>query len=140
MQKIIYTEKGLPKAANQLLQHIPKNSCVCFSGSMGAGKTTLIKALVKALGGAQPGNSPTFGIVNEYSYPDGQVLGYHFDFYRVETPEEVLDMGLEEYLSQGVWLFIEWPEKAGNLLPNKRVDIALKSLDSETRELRFTAH
>ena len=104
---------------------------------MGAGKTTLIKALVAELGGTERGSSPSFGIVNEYSYPDGRILGYHFDFYRIEDPGELLDLGLDDYLGQDVWLFIEWPEKAVDLLPEKRVDLELKNLDRNTRELRI---
>ncbi|GGD38412.1 tRNA (adenosine(37)-N6)-threonylcarbamoyltransferase complex ATPase subunit type 1 TsaE [Muriicola marianensis] len=104
-------------------------------GELGSGKTTLIKELIKHLGGLEEGSSPSFGIVNEYSYPDGEVLGYHFDFYRLNKAEEALDLGLEDYLSQNVWIFIEWPEKVEELLPDNRVNICLKSIGPETREL-----
>jgi tRNA threonylcarbamoyladenosine biosynthesis protein TsaE len=138
MQKIIYTKKEIRKTAGQLLRYLPEKSCVCISGPMGAGKTALIKALVAALGGYEAGKSPSFGIVNEYSYPDGGLLGYHFDFYRLKDPEEALDLGLEEYLSADAWIFMEWPEKIGALLPRERVHITLDVLDKDTRQLNIS--
>ncbi|SMP24299.1 tRNA threonylcarbamoyl adenosine modification protein YjeE [Muriicola jejuensis] len=91
--------------------------------------------MVKHLGGLEEGNSPSFGIVNEYTYPDGELLGYHFDFYRIENTEEALDLGLEDYLNKDVWIFIEWPEKIEPLLPEERTNIKLEILGPETRQL-----
>uniref|UniRef100_UPI0035670484 tRNA (adenosine(37)-N6)-threonylcarbamoyltransferase complex ATPase subunit type 1 TsaE n=1 Tax=Zeaxanthinibacter enoshimensis TaxID=392009 RepID=UPI0035670484 len=108
---------------------------ICFYGAMGAGKTTLIKELVKQLGGTEPGNSPTFGIVNEYYKADGSLLGYHFDFYRLNDEMEALDLGLEDYLSQDAWIFIEWPEKIASLLPRLRTEITLQVVDPEHRTM-----
>ncbi len=102
---------------------------------MGSGKTTLIKALVKELGGIEQGSSPSFGIVNEYQYRDGSILGYHFDFYRLNDPTEALDLGLEDYLNKDVWVFIEWPEKIADLLPEDYHNIRLRIIDPTTREL-----
>jgi tRNA threonylcarbamoyladenosine biosynthesis protein TsaE len=135
MQKIIYVKNQLNTIASSILAQIPDKSIICFSGSMGAGKTTLIKALVKALGGADPGHSPTFGLVNEYHYPNDELLGYHFDFYRLNNPEEAMDIGLEAYWEQDGWFFIEWPEKIGALLPEPRIEITLNEIDPHTREL-----
>jgi len=139
MQKIIYTQKDLSTAAEKIISSIPKHSILCLNGNMGAGKTTFIKALVKQLGGKEQAYSPTFGIVNEYRYPNGDLLGYHFDFYRLNDPEEALDLGLEEYLAEDVWVFIEWPEKVGALLPKECIDLHLKILDPVTRELTLPA-
>ena len=89
---------------------------------MGVGKTTLISALVKALGGTVEASSPTFSIVNEYQVTNDIV--YHFDMYRLNNAEEALDIGIEDYLYANRWVFIEWPDKIDVLLP----DLSVKSL------------
>ena len=104
-----------------------------FYGEMGAGKTTLIKALVKALGGAARVTSPTFALVNEYEVEDDMV--YHFDCYRLEHAEEALDFGIEEYLDSGRWIFVEWPTKIDVLLPFEAVKITLKEGKKRSRAL-----
>ncbi|WP_297702494.1 tRNA (adenosine(37)-N6)-threonylcarbamoyltransferase complex ATPase subunit type 1 TsaE [uncultured Eudoraea sp.] len=111
---------------------------LCFNGEMGAGKTTLIKALVRSLGGGDQANSPTFGIVNEYQTQKGELLGYHFDFYRLESEGEALDLGLEDYFSQDTWVFIEWPEKIGSQLPQNYTRISLEIVDPVTRKIEIT--
>ena len=135
MQKIIYTKARIRDIAQKILEVLPLNNILCFQGPMGAGKTTLIKSLVQQLGGMEVGSSPTFGIVNEYHYPDGSLLGYHFDFYRLNDPAEALDLGLEDYLNQDAWIFVEWPEKVKGLLPEDRTDLVLEILDPVTRQL-----
>ncbi|MEZ2414202.1 tRNA (adenosine(37)-N6)-threonylcarbamoyltransferase complex ATPase subunit type 1 TsaE [Muriicola sp. E247] len=135
MEKIIYTKKEISTAAARVISTIPEHSIICLSGSMGAGKTTFINALVKQLGGEEQAYSPTFGLVNEYHYQNGDLLGYHFDFYRLIDPEEALDLGLEDYLAKNVWVFIEWPEKVSDLLPDECIHLSLKILDPYTREL-----
>ncbi len=134
--KTEYTEDLIQEVAKQLLQKT-KSKTLCFYGEMGSGKTTLIKALVKELGGADIANSPTFGIVNEYHYEQGGVLGYHFDFYRLNDESEALDLGLEEYLAQDVWVFIEWPEKIESFLPVGTTDIVIETIDPTTRNISF---
>ena len=129
-----YNLKNIQLAANRIIQN--RNSkIICFFGEMGAGKTTLIKALVEELGGADEVSSPTFGIVNEYHLKSGKVLGYHFDFYRLNDETEALDLGFEDYLNQDVWIFIEWPEKIPSFLPENITNIHVKILDAETRKL-----
>ncbi len=110
---------------------------LCFYGEMGAGKTTLIKALVKELGAVDSGNSPTFGLVNEYHDAKGDLLAYHFDFYRLEDEIEALDMGLEDYLNSDAWIFMEWPEKIKSLLPEDVVSIFLHFIDENTRSVEL---
>ena len=139
MQKIIYTIQSIKRTATSLLGTLNVSKTICFYGPLGAGKTTLIKALVRELGVSDSGSSPTFGIVNEYHYPDGRLLGYHFDFYRLKNAEEALDMGFEEYLSQDAWIFIEWPEKVKELLPEDRIEVFLEVLDPTTRQLTIRA-
>lgn len=137
MQKIIYTIKQIDAVAKEVLNHVSSKT-LCFYGEMGAGKTRLIKALVSQLGGGNQANSPTFGIVNEYQLKDGKLLGYHFDFYRLESEEEVLDLGLEDYFSQDSWVFIEWPEKIGSQLPQNYTRISLEIVDPVTRQIQIT--
>ena len=88
-----------------------------ISAPSGAGKTTLVKAVLAALGSLDPGNSPTFGLVAEHVGAEGARLAFHMDLYRVERLEELYGIGFEEYLDQGVYTFIEWPDIAAPLLP-----------------------
>lgn len=104
---------------------------------MGGGKTTLIKAILKELGAADTGNSPTFGIVNEYHDQKGGLLAYHFDFYRLNHETEALDLGLEDYLNRDAWVFIEWPEKLVDLLPEDAMAVHIEIIDLDTRALNF---
>ncbi|MCK0145901.1 tRNA (adenosine(37)-N6)-threonylcarbamoyltransferase complex ATPase subunit type 1 TsaE [Arenibacter sp. F26102] len=131
---IPYTISQIPDIAKQLIVSVP-SKILCFYGEMGAGKTTLIKALVKELEGSGSTSSPTFGIVNEYHKENGDLLGYHFDFYRLEDESEAWDLGLEDYLSADTWIFMEWPEKIKGLLPETRTDIKIEILDEKTRRL-----
>lgn len=131
-----YTENEILEIAQKIIKQA-KSKTLCFYGEMGAGKTTLIKALVKTLGGLDAVNSPTFGIVNEYHYTNEEVLGYHFDFYRLNDETEALDIGFEDYLNQDVWVFIEWPEKIPSFLPENATGISIKLIDTVTREIKF---
>jgi len=129
-----FTQKQLPEIAKELIAATSSKK-LCFHGDMGAGKTTLIKALVKELGSTEEVNSPTFGIVNEYHKPNGEVLAYHFDFYRLNDESEALDFGVEDYLYSDKWIFMEWPEKISSLVPDDAVSIYLHVLDDKTRRL-----
>ncbi|WP_040414116.1 tRNA (adenosine(37)-N6)-threonylcarbamoyltransferase complex ATPase subunit type 1 TsaE [Cyclobacterium qasimii] len=105
-----------------------------FQGEMGAGKTTLIKAICEKLNILDPVSSPTFSIVNEYTSDQGDPV-YHFDFYRIEDPVEALDMGIEEYFSSGNYCFVEWAEKIPMFLPDKFALIAIESDEVEKRNI-----
>lgn len=134
--KIEYTEKELSGTAARIIASTTSKT-LCFYGEMGAGKTTLIKALVRELEGATPAQSPTFGLVNEYHTASGEILGYHFDFYRIVEETEALDIGLEDYLDQDVWVFIEWPEKINSLLPADKTAIHIEIIDAHSRRLEI---
>lgn len=115
MKLIATSTENLPAIANEIISSAANSRIFLFYGDMGAGKTTLIKALCEQLGVTEPATSPTFSIVNEYVGRDNKI--YHFDFYRLKNETEALDMGYEEYFYSDAYCFIEWPEKIPNLLP-----------------------
>ncbi|WP_421824961.1 tRNA (adenosine(37)-N6)-threonylcarbamoyltransferase complex ATPase subunit type 1 TsaE [Flagellimonas oceanensis] len=124
------------EVAQELLMRAP-NKVLCLYGDMGVGKTTLVKALVKDLGAVDVANSPTFGLVNEYSDENDTPLAYHFDFYRLNDEMEALDMGFEDYLNSDAWLFIEWPDKISSLLPEDAVGVFLHFVEESTRSIEL---
>lgn len=134
MDTLYYKQAQIREVANKIIMEAG-SKVLCFHGEMGAGKTTLIKAIIQELGGGDIGNSPTFGIVNEYRLPQGELLGYHFDFYRLVDETEALDLGLEDYLYSNAWIFMEWPEKIPSLLPDDAAHIHIRIVDHETRSV-----
>jgi tRNA threonylcarbamoyladenosine biosynthesis protein TsaE len=131
----VFDIQSIDDIAKELLANT-NHKTILFYGNMGAGKTTLIRALVKALGGFDDVSSPTFSIVNEYKVANDKV--FHFDFYRIENETEVLDIGIEEYFYSGHWNFIEWPEKITGILPIE-ADISYIKINKDgtrTLELR----
>ncbi|WP_299764650.1 tRNA (adenosine(37)-N6)-threonylcarbamoyltransferase complex ATPase subunit type 1 TsaE [uncultured Dokdonia sp.] len=106
-----------------------KSTVLLFYGDMGVGKTTLITSLAKQLGVTENVSSPTFSIVNEYQTSEGKRI-FHFDAYRIEQEEEILDIGFEEYIEQGDWIFIEWPEKIRSFIPknNQKIHISMNEI------------
>ena len=132
--ELTYKLQELDVAVNYILCNT-KSKTLLFYGEMGAGKTTLIKELVKALGVYDVASSPTFSLVNHYESEKGPV--FHFDFYRIEDETEALDIGLEDYLDSGEWNLIEWPEKVENLLGENTQKLLLKVESEDTRKLKF---
>jgi len=111
----------IDEAAQRALNAIQGKNIVCFYGTMGAGKTTLIRAICKALGVADVVTSPSFALVNEYTARNGKPI-YHFDFYRIKRIDEVYDFGYEEYFYNPEALcLIEWPELIEQILPTQGV-------------------
>ena len=129
-----YTQKEIGKVAEALLKNSESNVFL-FYGSMGVGKTTLIKELALQLGVKEPSSSPSFSIINEYDTPDGTV--YHFDFYRINDISEAFDIGFEDYLYNGDYILIEWPEKIEQLLPLDANKISLEINNNGSRTLKF---
>jgi tRNA threonylcarbamoyladenosine biosynthesis protein TsaE len=113
-----------------------KNKTLLFKGKMGVGKTTLIKEICLVLGVKDAVSSPTFSLVNEYHTLENDIV-FHFDFYRISTEEEALDMGIEEYLYQNNWCFVEWPENIENLVPLDAVQIHLAVLENGQRNIQL---
>ena len=125
---------NIDDVAQMFLQKVGDCRHFAFYGAMGAGKTTFIKALCKALGVSGVVTSPTFALVNEYiAGANGMV--YHFDFYRIANPEEVFDFGCEEYFASGGYCFVEWPEKAEIALPSDICRVMVRELANTNREI-----
>ncbi|WP_224996478.1 tRNA (adenosine(37)-N6)-threonylcarbamoyltransferase complex ATPase subunit type 1 TsaE [Cesiribacter sp. SM1] len=110
-----------------------------FDGPMGAGKTTFIKQLCRDLGVQDVVQSPTFSLVNEYQTQEGDTI-YHFDFYRINSPEEAHQIGVTEYLDSGYICLIEWPERIQSLLPEENVQILLHPHPDNSRTIEVKIH
>lgn len=132
--KLTYSINDLADVAHKLITN-STNKTWLFNAPMGAGKTTLIKALATELGVKEMASSPTFSIVNEYLGANNKV--YHFDLYRLKNDEEAYDMGLDEYFTENAWCFVEWPEIARNVLPENAHTLSITIVDEHTRELNF---
>lgn len=124
MEIRIKDTEELEVAAREFAAALKGAPHLAFHGEMGAGKTTFISALCRVLGMEDEVTSPTFSIVNEYRGADSRV--FHFDFYRIETPEETLDLGLDDYFDSGDLCLMEWPENVADFLPDDVVDVNLR--------------
>lgn len=130
--EILYSLDELSRVAKEILE-FSNEKVFLFYGSMGVGKTTLIKELCLQLGTTDTVSSPTFGIVNEYHSESGSI--YHFDFYRLEKASEALDLGVEEYFYSDSFVFVEWPEKVKDYLPESVTKLELFKVDEKTRKI-----
>lgn len=129
-------QEQLPGIAADLLQHWSDKRVFAFYGEMGAGKTTLIKAMCEELEVTDNVSSPTFALVNVYNSKNGEV--YHLDVYRMKDTVELLDIGYEDYFFSGNYCFIEWPEKIEAYLPEDAVMVRIKvNHDSGIREFVY---
>lgn len=127
------TEEGLEAVAAEILDAYSGYRVFLLQGEMGAGKTTLIKHFCRILGVMDHPSSPTFSIVNEYMSQAGPV--YHMDLYRLQRIEEAWEIGVEEYLYSGHYVFMEWPDLAEHMLPDRVVTIELVSAGPDKRHL-----
>jgi len=134
MKILIKDKKHLTTAAKSLLKESGENKIFAFYGSMGAGKTTLIKAICEVLGASDIISSPSFTLVNEYRTFRGDTI-YHIDFYRIKKLEEVFDFGVEEYLTGDTYCFMEWPELVEEILPQETVRVRITVDDENQRTL-----
>ncbi len=133
--EITFSLEEINKVAELIVAAQP-HKVVLFNGQMGAGKTTFIKQLCKALGVTDATSSPTFSLVNEYEAANNQLV-YHFDFYRLKNETEALDMGVDDYLYSGNWCFIEWAENIANLIPETHSTISIEVLPDGKRLLKL---
>ncbi|MDR7129296.1 tRNA threonylcarbamoyladenosine biosynthesis protein TsaE [Algoriphagus sp. 4150] len=138
MTQFTYELDEIEKAAHAVIEAAADEKVWVFQGEMGAGKTTLVKALSKAFEVTDQVSSPTFGIVNHYENPSGEII-YHFDFYRMDDPAEALDIGIEEYFYSGNYCWLEWAEKIASFLPEKFFLIRISN-DSETKRTLNLQH
>jgi tRNA threonylcarbamoyladenosine biosynthesis protein TsaE len=133
MEIIIKDIESIGKASRQFVNEIGSHKVFAFYGTMGAGKTTFIKAVCEVLGVKDVITSPTFAIVNEYESDNGPI--FHFDFYRIKKLEEVYDMGYEDYFYSGSLCFIEWPELIEDLLPEDAVRVTITEQPGGMRKI-----
>ena len=133
MQIIIKSPETIRESATAFVEAMGDSTIFAFYGSMGAGKTTFIKAICEEMGVEDVITSPTFAIVNEYRSATSGELIYHFDFYRIKKQEEVYDMGYEDYIESGAVCFMEWPELIEELLPEDVVKVSIKQQEDGSR-------
>jgi tRNA threonylcarbamoyladenosine biosynthesis protein TsaE len=129
---VVSTLADLDGAARQLLTEAGNQRVWLFFGEMGAGKTTFIKAICRALGVTSVVQSPTFGLVNEYTTETGESV-YHFDCYRLRNEAEAFDIGIDEYLDSGAYCFVEWPEKIPSFWPDHALHVSLTVGENQER-------
>ena len=133
MKLISESESSTRKIGGEFAPMLGENDIAAFYGELGSGKTQFIKGICSALGVKEVVNSPTFIIVNEYTYGTEKKI-FHFDLYRMKTTGEVLDIGFEDYLNKGLVL-IEWPELVENILPSnaKKIFLSYNGNESNSR-------
>ena len=130
----INSVEALTEVSEYLISLRDEADIIAFYGSMGAGKTTLIKNLCHKMGVTDEVNSPTFAIVNEYITEEGESV-YHFDFYRIKKLEEAYDIGYENYFDSGNLCLIEWPEMIEPLLPEKYIRVEIQHGDTDDERI-----
>jgi tRNA threonylcarbamoyladenosine biosynthesis protein TsaE len=132
--EIIFGLDEIDQAATRFLEALGERRIVAFYGSMGAGKTTFIRALCRQLGVEDTVTSPTFALVNEYRNRQGDSI-FHFDFYRIRRLAEAIDMGCDEYFQSGHLCLIEWPELVEELLPTETLRVRIQETPDGLRRL-----
>jgi tRNA threonylcarbamoyladenosine biosynthesis protein TsaE len=117
----------------KIASELPKKAVVLLIGNLGAGKTTLAKGILSGLGAANPEEvtSPTFTLIHEY----GGGRAYHIDLYRLDTPQQVATLGLDEILDRNAVILIEWGEGFPELFPAERIEIRLQPVAESIRQI-----
>jgi tRNA threonylcarbamoyladenosine biosynthesis protein TsaE len=134
-KKIITSNsKQTKNLGNKLARRLRQGSLVALSGSLGSGKTTMIKGICQGLGVKELVKSPCFVIMTQYK---GKLPIYHFDLYRLKKTEELYNIGYEEYFYGDGICLVEWAEKARNFLPEQRIDVFLKIISESKREIKI---
>ena len=134
--EIEFTLAEIEKAARYFIENMGEDLIFLMEGNMGAGKTTFIAEVCRLLGADDDFGSPTFSLVNEYADRDGNPV-FHFDLYRVDSPEEVFDMGADEYFGSGALCFVEWPDRLGDYLPERSRMVKITVNPDGSRKLIF---
>lgn len=120
----VENEEGMLALGAQVARDFPAGGLVTLHGDLGAGKTTLVRGLLRALGHTGSVKSPTYALVEPYALNGREV--YHFDLYRLADPDELEYMGIRDYLHPNALCLVEWPEKAGSLLPRPDLRIYIE--------------
>lgn len=137
----IASKNDLQRAAHEFASLMDDSTIYAFFGEMGAGKTTFISALSRELGVTEdPASSPSFSIINEYRSDTTAELIYHFDLYRLESLDEAIEIGVEDYFDSGALCLLEWPERIEDILPydTVRVDLTVNPDESRTLTLQWS--
>ncbi len=125
------------RVAAQVVADLPRGGVVALQGELGAGKTTFVQGMAQALGIQRPVTSPTFTLCGEYA--SGRQLLVHMDLYRLRTPDDLLTIGFQEYLDRQALMAIEWPERAGDLLPPATIWVRITlTANAHTRHIRVS--
>ena len=132
---VSHSTDDLSSIAKQIVHESQSNKFIVFVGELGAGKTTLIGNICHYLGVNEYLGSPTFSLVNEYELNKSSGI-YHFDCFRINNDEEMLDIGWDDYLQQNKWIFVEWPEKIKNMLPEHFLLVNIK-VDGNNRRIEW---
>ena len=135
MEFTIKGEEELEKVSEALLKYAGSRRKIVFSGEVGAGKTTLIQYLCRELGVSEGVTSPTYALMNQYQGLEQQVN--HLDLYRLNSLEEALNIGIEDFLYDDDYCFIEWPELIDPLLPADVIRVELKFIENSSRKILF---
>ena len=135
--EINFNLENIAEAADRFIEATQGKGIYLFDGEMGAGKTTFIAEVCRQLGADDDFGSPTFSLVNEYIDRHGNPI-YHFDFYRIDSPREAFDMGVEDYFESGALCLVEWPDRLGPLTPADACQVKLSINPDESRKLVIT--
>jgi len=122
----------------QILANCPKPGVMLLFGDLGAGKTTLVKAICRQLGVDSLVNSPTFSIIQEYNSPTGPI--YHLDLYRINSNADAHDLGLDDYFTSGFWCFVEWPEKITSWWPKDHYRLYISESENDARFVKLVRY
>src|SRR5664279_1302647 len=129
-----YSLPKIDEMARVFWRTLPDNKIYAFHGNMGLGKTSFIRALCTVKKVKETVSSPTFSIINEYSYPEGRL--YHIDLYRLKDEQEAFRAGVEDCLYSGAVCLVEWPDRAPGIFPEETLAIFLEMQDEKTRKIR----
>jgi tRNA threonylcarbamoyladenosine biosynthesis protein TsaE len=136
MELVLKKIEDISQVAGEFINAVKDKKLFAFYGNMGVGKTTFIKEICRQLGVIEVVTSPTFALINEYHTKDNQLV-YHFDLYRINKIEELFDFGYEDYLYSSHYCFIEWPEKAEDILPGHMLKVNMIEKNDGSRKIEF---
>ena len=125
--------QGMKNVSQEVLNSFPDNRIFFLKGNLGAGKTTLIQYFCENIGVTEQVVSPSFALVNIYKSPKGEI--YHLDLYRLKRQEEAVDLGIEDYLYSGNYVFIEWPEIIADIYYSDLIEIDIQLVNNEIRKI-----